>query len=163
EFRFALGRRRTTVNLADGNDTPTVRFSDLTRGTTLGSSTVFPILRYQTDFQYVYNLSRLLTPTNALRVGADMRRQQLNDRADQSSARILDLHPGPGLQSHPDFPPRFRSDLQRSWGPNYLGNRSGELNYYIQDDWKARRNLTLNVGARFEHVLRLSEVNDLLD
>ncbi|PYV15339.1 MAG: hypothetical protein DMG07_10040, partial [Acidobacteria bacterium] len=163
EFRFALGRRRTTVNLADGNDTPTVRFSDLTRGTTLGSSTVFPILRYQTDFQYVYNLSRLLTPTNALRVGADMRRQQLNDRADQSSRGFWTFSAAQGFNSIQNFRRGFVSSYQRSWGPNYLGNRSGELNYYIQDDWKARRNLTLNVGARFEHVLRLSEVNDLLD
>jgi outer membrane receptor protein involved in Fe transport len=85
EFRFAVGRRRTTVNIADGNDTPIVRFSGLTRGTTLGSSGVYPILRYQTDYQYVYNLSKLLTPKNALRVGTDIRKQQLNDRSDQYS------------------------------------------------------------------------------
>jgi outer membrane receptor protein involved in Fe transport len=163
EFRFALGRRRTTVNLADGNETPTVRFSDLSRGTTLGSSTVYPILRYQTDFQYVYNLSRLVSATNALRVGTDMRRQQLNDRADQSSRGFWTFAAAQGFNSIQNLRRGFVSSYQRSWGPNYLGNRSGELNYYVQDDWKARRNLTLNFGARFEHVLRLTEVNDRLD
>src|SRR5262249_30281094 len=82
EFRFAVGRRRTLVNIADGNDTPIVRFNGIARGTILGNSGVFPIWRYQTDYQYVYNLSTLLTSKQSLKTGADIRRQQLNDRAD---------------------------------------------------------------------------------
>ena len=163
EFRFAVGRRRTTVNIKDGNETPIVRFNDLARTTSLGSSGVYPILRYQTDFQYVFNLSTLITPKNALRLGADIRRQQLNDRADQFSRGFWTFTTGQGFSGIQNFRRGFVSAFERSWGPNFLGNRAGELNFYLQDDWKPRRDLTLNLGARFEHVLRLTEVNDLFD
>ncbi len=163
EFRFAVGRRRTTVNIKDGNDTPIVRFNGISRGTILGNSGVFPILRYQTDFQYVYNISTLLTSTNALKAGTDIRRQQLNDRADQFSRGFWQFGSDQGLNAIQNFRRGFVSQFTKSWGPNFLGNRSGELNFYLQDDWKLRRNLTVNLGGRFEHVLKLKEVNNLLD
>jgi len=163
EFRFALGRRRTTVNIKDGNDTPIVRFSGLTRGTTMGNSGVYPILRYQTDFQYVYNLSHLLTPNHALKVGTDIRRQQLNDRADQFSRGYWTFGISGGLDAIQNFRRGYVSSYQTSWGPNFLGNRGGEFNFYISDDWRPTRSVTLNLGARIEHVMALSEVNDLLD
>jgi outer membrane receptor protein involved in Fe transport len=163
ELRFAIGRRRTTVNIADGNETPIVRFSGFSYGTTLGSSGVYPILRYQTDFQYVYNLSRLITSKNALRVGTDIRRQQLNDRADQYSRGYWTFGTAGGRNAIENFRRGFVSSFTKSWGPNFLGNRAGEFNFYVQDDWKARRNLTINLGARFEYVLALSEVNKRLD
>lgn len=163
ELRFALGRRRTTVNIKDGNDTPIVRFSGLTYPTTLGSSGVYPILRYQTDFQYVYNLSTIISTKHALRLGTDIRRQQLNDRADQFSRGFWTFGVTPGYNSVQNFLRGFVSSYQRSWGPNFLGNRMGEFNFYVQDDWKARRNVTLNFGARLETVLRIKEVNQLLD
>jgi hypothetical protein len=114
--KIAVGRRRTTVNIADGNDTPIVRFSGLTRGTTLGSSGVYPILRYQTDYQYVYNLSRLLTPKNALRVGTDIRRQQLNDRADQYSRGYWIFGTAGGLGPVENFRRGFVSSYEKAGG-----------------------------------------------
>ena len=163
EFRFAVGRRRTTVNIADGNNTPIVRFSGISYGTTLGSSGVYPILRYQTDYQYVYNLSRLLTPKMVLRLGTDIRRQLLNDRADQYTRGYWTFGTAGGLNAIQNFRRGFVSSFTKSWGPNYLGNRAGELDFYVQDDWKIRRNLSLNLGARVEYVMKLKEVNNLLD
>ncbi|MGI8784924.1 MAG: TonB-dependent receptor [Acidobacteriota bacterium] len=163
EFRFAVGRRRTTVNIKDGNETPIVRFTGLARGTSLGSSGVFPILRFQTDYQYVYNLSTLLGSRNAIKFGTDIRRQQLNDRADQFSRGFWTFNISGGRTAIENFRRNFVSSFQRSWGPNFLGNRTGEFNFYIQDDWKPTRSLTLNFGARIEYVLKLSEVNKLLD
>ncbi|RPJ55220.1 MAG: hypothetical protein EHM23_26885 [Acidobacteria bacterium] len=163
EFRMAVGRRRTTVNIKDGNETPIVRFSGLTRGTTMGSSGVYPILRYQTDFQFVYNLSHLLTTKHALKTGTDIRRQHLNDRADQYSRGYWTFATAGGLNAIQNFRRGYVTTFTRSWGPNFLGNRGGELNFYVSDDWKALRNLTLNFGARFERVLKTSEVNDLID
>lgn len=163
EFRFAVGRRRTTVNIADGNDTPIVRFNGISYGTTLGSSGVYPILRYQTDYQYVYNLSKLLTPKNALRIGTDIRKQQLNDRADQYSRGYWTFNTAGGLNAFQNFRRGYVSSFEKAWGPNFLGNRMGELSFYIQDDWKATPSLTLNLGIRLEHVLKLTEVNNLLD
>jgi len=163
EFRMAVGRRRTTVNIKDGNETPIVRFSGLTRGTTMGNSGVYPILRYQTDFQFVYNLSHLLTTKQALKVGTDIRRQHLNDRSDQFSRGYWTFGTAGGMTAIQNFRRGYVNSFQKSWGPNFLGNRGGEFNFYITDDWKALPNVTLNFGARVERVLKTSEVNDLID
>ncbi|MBI1747401.1 MAG: TonB-dependent receptor [Acidobacteria bacterium] len=163
EFRWAVGRRRTTVNIKDGNDTPIVRIGGYSYGTTLGNSGVFPIFRFQTDFQYVYNLTTMLTPRNSLKVGADVRKQQLNDRADQYSRGFWSFGAAQGQSGIQNFLRGYVSSFTKSWGPNFLGNRMGEMNVYVQDDWKLRPNLTLNFGARLERVLKLKEVNHLVD
>ena len=163
EFRMAVGRRRTTVNIKDGNETPIVRFSGITSGTTMGSSGVYPILRYQTDFQFVYNLSHLMTTKHAVKMGTDIRRQHLNDRSDQFSRGYWTFGTAGGMNAIQNFRRGYVSRYEKAWGPNFLGNRGGELNFYISDDWKALRTLTLNFGARVERVLKTSEVNNLID
>lgn len=44
------------------------------------------------------------------------------------------------------------SDTQRNWRQNIFG-------FYIQDDWRVRRNLTLNLGLRYEFVTIPHELN----
>ena len=163
EFRMAVGRRRTTVNIKDGNETPIFRFTSQSYGTTMGSSGVYPILRFQTDFQFVYNLSHLLTAKHAVKLGTDIRRQHLNDRADQYSRGYWQFAVSGGMDQVQNFRRGYVSSYTKSWGPNFLGNRGGELNFYLADDWKALRNLTLNFGARVERVMKMSEVNNLID
>src|SRR5688572_16739697 len=62
EFRFGLGLRTTLVNVTAGNDTPIFRFYNPSpvpgvTQTSIGSAGNFPIQRYQTDKQFVYNLT----------------------------------------------------------------------------------------------------------
>jgi hypothetical protein len=40
------------------------------------------MLRYQNDFQYVYNLNAQLGSRHTVKLGTDIRRSQLNDRAE---------------------------------------------------------------------------------
>src|SRR5262249_47342258 len=86
EFRFGLGLRTTLVDIGGGNQTPLGRINNPTPYTitTLGSAGQFPIHRYQTDYQYVYNLSHV-HGRHTLRTGIDFRRQHLDDLADNYS------------------------------------------------------------------------------
>ena len=41
---------------------------------------------------------------------------------------------------------------QRGYGPFFLENRLREYNFYVEDNWKITRNLTFNLGYRYEYV-----------
>ena len=88
EFRYGLGLRNTLVNIGAGNDTPIIRFQNpdpVISASIIGNAGTFPILRYQTDHQFVYNLSMAVGGNHFFRVGTDIRRQQLDDFADSFS------------------------------------------------------------------------------
>ena len=86
EFRYGLGLRTTLVNIKAGNDTPIVRFtSSPVASTILRNSGAFPIDRRQKDHQFVYNLSAGLGSKHAFKAGTDIRRQALDDLADNFS------------------------------------------------------------------------------
>jgi hypothetical protein len=174
EFRYGLGRRRTTVNIADGNDTPIVRITGPTNGPTIGNAGTFPILRYQTDHQYVYNHLWMFSPTWTLKFGTDIRLQQLNDLADSFSRGFWTFGtttgttglacgaggPCTGVQN---LLRGFVTAFTKGYGPFNLGNRNKEFNFYAQGDWKARSNLTFNFGLRNEAVREPQEVKNLID
>jgi len=88
EFRYGLGLRTTLVNIAAGNNTPIIRFQNpntVVSGSIIGNAGAFPIQRFQTDNQFVYNLSMVFGGNHFLKAGTDIRRQKLDDLADNFS------------------------------------------------------------------------------
>jgi outer membrane receptor protein involved in Fe transport len=159
ELRYGLGLRTTLVNIADGNDTPIVRFfnpSPVTTQSSIGSAGNFPIQRYQTDNQFVYNLTTLVRD-HYFKAGTDIRRQQLDDLADNFSrgfynsttATCNGVNYGNGFNQ---FINGCTPNFQKGYGPFFLENRINESNFYAEDNWKVRPNLTLNLGLRYEYV-----------
>jgi hypothetical protein len=164
ELRFAVGRRRTRVDIAAGNDTPVVRFSGTPgSGSLIGNAGAFPIHRFQTDYQYVYNHSLQSAGRMTIRAGTDIRLQQLNDLADNSTRGFYTFGVTPGQNAYDNFRRGFVTTFQKGYGPTNLGNRIKEFNYYVQDDIRLRRNLILNVGVRYEYIRPPKEVHRLVD
>jgi len=156
EFRYGLGLRTTLVNIAAGNDTPIIRFvGSPVAGSTIGDAGAFPIQRYQTDHQFVYNLS-ILRGVHNIKTGTDIRRQQLDDLADNTSRGFYNFGATcNGVNygtSYNAFLNGCINNFQKGYGPFFLENRINETNLYIEDNWKVRPNLTLNLGARYEYV-----------
>jgi len=166
EFRFGLGLRTTLVDIAGGNQTPIVRINNPTPYTitSLGSAGSFPIHRYQTDYQYVYNLSHV-QGRQTMKAGVDFRRQHLDDLADNYSrgwwtfAATGTLGTATRYEGWENFLRGYETDFQKGYGNFTTLNRMGEFNSYIMDDVRALSNVTLNLGLRWEHVLVPSEVN----
>ncbi len=176
EFRYGLGHRTTLVNVTAGNDTPIIRFTQssvIGGNTSIGNAGNFPIQRYQTDNQFVYNLSAVLSGTHVLKAGFDIRRQILDDLADSNSRGFWTF----GLSCTPianspaiTYTSGFLSfingcinNFQKGYGPFFLENRLGETNIYIEDTWKVTPNLTLNLGVRYEYVQAPEEAEGLIN
>jgi len=166
EFRFGVGMRTTLVDISSGNDTPIVRISNPTAytTTTMGSAGQFPIHRYQTDYQYVYNLSHV-RGRHVFKTGIDFRRQHLDDLADNYS-RGWWTFAATGVLGSPtryegweNFLRGYVTSFEKGYGNFTTLNRLGESNQYVMDDFRLTPSLTLNLGFRWEVVLKPSEVN----
>ena len=184
EFRYGLGLRNTLVNIAAGNDTPILRFTspevNLVGTSIIGNAGSFPIQRYQTDNQFVYNLSWIVGGNHIVKAGLDIRRQKLDDLADSNSRGSWNFsgvcNGGPTVGGEQFLDPvtnRLSGWLQlingcvtsftKGYGPFFLENRIGESNFYAEDNWKVFPNLTLNIGLRYEFVNAPREAENLID
>lgn len=159
EFRYGRGLRTTLVNITAGNDTPILRFfnpTPITNASTIGSAGNFPIQRYQDDNQFVYNITTLFDK-HYIKAGTDIRRQKLDDLADNFSrgfysstvATCNGVNYGTGFNQ---FINGCTPNFQKGYGPFFLENRINESNVYAEDNWKIRENLTLNIGIRYEYI-----------
>lgn len=180
EFRYGLGLRTTLVNIDEGNDTPVMRFANSTAiggGSIIGNAGAFPIQRYQSDNQFVYNISSVFGGNHYVKAGVDVRFQKLDDLADNFSRGFYNF--GTTCRLSPSgvtpvvnaaYTTGFQallngciSNYQEGYGPFFLENRIGESNYYIEDSWKVFSNLTLNIGLRYEYVDAPREAKRLID
>ena len=151
EFRFSVGRRRTIVDILAGNDTPVIRFSGTANASIIGNAGAFPIHRFQTDFQFVYNLSTVKFNRHALKLGTDIRPSKLDDLADNFSRGFYTFSASGGKDAYGNFLRGFVGTFTKGYGPFFLRNRIKEFNFYGQDDFKAKPNLTVNFGVRYEY------------
>lgn len=157
EFRYGLGLRTTLVNITAGNDTPIVRFTNpiSISASIIGNAGAFPIQRYQTDNQFVYNLTTLFG-AHYFKAGTDIRRQRLDDLADNFSRGFYTFATTcNGINYVTGFNAFLNGcvgTFQKGYGPFFLENRIRESNFYGEDNWKVRDNFTLNLGLRYEYV-----------
>jgi hypothetical protein len=167
EVRYGLGLRSTNVNIKAGNDVPIVRFAGITFGPIIGNAGAYPINRNQRDQQFVYNLSTSRWSNHTLKLGTDIRRANLDDRASSNTRGFWNFTTACGGVTYASAIHAFMAgcvnSYQVSFGPDYLENRLEEANVYAQDDWRVFDNLTLNLGVRYEHVRAPREREGRLD
>lgn len=165
ELRYGLGLRDTNVNIADGNETPIVRFANSpVSGTIIGNAGAFPILRDQKDNQFVGNMTWMFANNHSLKLGTDIRRQQLDDFADSNSRGFWNFNRVCGGVTYPTAYDAFLdgciASFTKAYGPFFLENRLNEANFYIEDNWRVRPSLTVNLGFRYEYISAPKEVED---
>jgi hypothetical protein len=179
EFRYSFGNRTTLQDVSDGNDIPTIRFStNLCTGIgvgacggIIGTSTNVPINRRQHDHQFVYNHTFSFA-RHTLKAGVDHRKQLLDDVSGDRARGFwtfgtndltASIVARQGFTSFENFMRGFVTAFQKGYGNPVGENRFGETNLYLQEDVRVKRNLTLNLGARYEYVRAPKEKENRFD
>ncbi len=168
EFRYGLGTRATHVDIAAGNDTPIIRFSaSPVSGSIIGNAGTYPISRDQLDHQFVYNLTTVLGQNHSIKTGTDIRLSKLDDRADSFNRGFWTFTNNCGGVTYANAYVAFLdgcvTTFQTAYGPNFLENRLGEYNAYLEDNWRITPSLTVNLGVRYEYVKAPNEKEDRID
>jgi hypothetical protein len=163
EARIGFGRRHILVGFLDPNDLPPIiRWGVSGFSNVMGNASAYPILRVQNDFQYVYNLSTQVGSKHTLKFGTDIRRTQLNDREQNYNRGFWSFGSANGVNAFQNFQQGVVQTFTQGFGPDYVGERITEMNFYGQDDFRLRPNLMLNLGARVERVSAPLEVNNFI-
>jgi hypothetical protein len=112
---------------------------------------------YQTTFNFRDVLSKVVG-SHGLKFGGEIQKEQNNDtiawanRPDYFFGSLWNFANDAPLREEGNFDPRtgIPTDVKK-----YI--RASTYSFFVQDDWKVRRNLTLNLGVRWEYWKPLTE------
>ncbi|HEY3381782.1 MAG TPA: TonB-dependent receptor [Vicinamibacterales bacterium] len=126
---------------------PTITIAGFSK---VGDAITLPIRRHTTTLQLAQSLS-LDRGRHLWRLGAEIRHQRLDGNLDmlaRGSLTFSGFVSGTGISDLllglPSFGMQSRAD-------NTLQLRTTAYSAYVQDDWKIRPDLTLNLGVRYEY------------
>jgi len=136
----------------------------------IGQTRSLPIFRRENTFEYLDNVN-YTKGKHSLKWGADFRRRQLtiyqtnqgNGRFNFSPALTDSRQPaGSGGDSMASFLLGYPTLIAHDYTLNWPGERGFELGLYAADDWRVTKNLTLNLGLRWDYFSPYDEVSNRL-
>lgn len=154
EFRAGFGRVSPVFQGQFAQPAPFILIlSGETTG--FGESPIFPQGRVENTFQYGDSLT-WTRGAHSIKVGADAFRYQVNSFSDSSVQGIY------RFATWANFAAGQPLAYSQNFGTTYRGNRITDSSYYLQDNWRVTRNVTLNLGLRAEVDGGIGEVNGLI-
>ena len=144
EFRFGFGQSKPAFPIQTPYPLgPSLAFAD-------GSITGFGVYnglpqgREQRTFQYTDNFS-LALGTHNLKAGFEWYHLEADSFFDSNVRSTLTF------ANFAAFAAGTPTSITQNFGNSVRQNRVENIYGFLQDDWKVRRNLTLNIGVRLEH------------
>jgi len=141
--------------------------------TEIGNTIQGPQARFDNTWQYSDSLS-WMKGNHSLKFGVEYLAYEQNQRFDFINNGVFSFDgvgttsgavpPTPGITNNDplnDFIHGYSNDVEQA-NANRQGYRDKFFFAYAQDDWKIRRNFTLNLGIRWEYDAPLTELNDHL-
>lgn len=127
---------------------------------TLGGTTSIPYDRVQNFYRYAGTLASD-RGAHRLTAGFGLVREQLNGIESSGHIGLLMFTSDFGRDMITNLLLGTPSRLSQSFGTPHRGFRRWRMQYFLGDSWQAGRDLTLQVGLRFEPTTRPVEVNGL--
>jgi outer membrane receptor protein involved in Fe transport len=116
---------------------------------TVGDATQIPISRHITTYQILEDVS-LLRGNHSFKIGGELRNERMVGYLDYFARGSLSFSGAISGTGISDLLLGFPSFGLQATFDNGQALRSLASSLYAQDDWKIRRNLTLNLGVRYE-------------
>jgi hypothetical protein len=140
EFRFSYIRR----NLGFPENDPNSPTATITGLFTIGGASNFPQGRVQDSFQFSDTVS-WQRGSHSIKFGADIRKLKLFNIAAFDSKGTFVF---PNLQ---DYINNRANTFSQALNTASFDARQTQQFYFVQDDWRATSNLTVNMGLRYEN------------
>jgi outer membrane receptor protein involved in Fe transport len=155
EFRFGFGRSQPDFPM----DTPyplgpRVQFST-SEVDRFGQWEGLPQGRSQFTYQFTDNLS-LVRGAHSLKTGLEYYHLQADSYFDALQRPLITF------SNWTDFAAGRPNAFQQRFGDSVRANRVKNVFAFFQDDWKATRNLTINLGLRLEYAGGPTEKNGII-
>lgn len=152
-FLGAYGRSAPVFPPLTNNNGPEILFTDGTSN--FGTWSGLPQGRIQNTYQYSDTLAKVWG-RHQMKFGAEVDRIQANSFFDSN------VHGSLVFSSLQNFLSGTPAQYSQNFGNSVRGNRVWNEFFFVQDDWKISRNLTLNIGFREEVANGPTEINGLL-
>ncbi len=152
-FLGAFGRGNPNFSPLESFGGPSVVFQDGTAA--MGIWNGLPQGRTQNTYQYLNTVS-IIKGAHSMKAGYELGRVQANSSFD---ANVRGTWTFPSFQRFAEGNPSIYS---QRFGNSIRGNRVWTHSAFFQDDWRIKRNLTINLGVRLEVADGVTEVNDLI-
>jgi hypothetical protein len=161
EARFGYGRSRADFAPGDNQSSeiagPVFLFSGAGLGqgiTSIGLPSIFPQGRLFNNYQIQDTLS-LTAGDHTLRFGADLNIQRASQSIPFNSRGVLTFAGGGAFNAFGNFVDQFSGrgtgGASIQFGNPVIVPNAFYQNYFINDSWRLRDNLTINVGLRYEN------------
>jgi carboxypeptidase family protein len=120
-----------------------------------------PISRRDNDYQANYSLSWFRGSHNFI-FGGMFRRLQYNPFIVSNKRGQFSFNPSPNFTGNPfaDFLLGLPTTANGGFGDVSIYLRGNEWHGFVQDNWKATRRLTVNLGVRYEYASPFTEKNN---
>ncbi|HEX8088557.1 MAG TPA: carboxypeptidase regulatory-like domain-containing protein, partial [Blastocatellia bacterium] len=160
EFRFSFSRSNVLFGVQDPsavNFGPEIVFATSpisTVGALGGIAATFPQGRTLNNFQYQDTIT-YTRGTHTVRAGVDLLRQLTRQIVPFNNQGNLVYSAGGGFTDFANFVDAFSGTegafATRNYGSPVIYPDAFQQSYFVNDSWRARPNLTLNLGLRYEN------------
>lgn len=152
-FLASFGRSRPGFLPLESFGGPAINFQDGTAA--MGLWAGIPQGRIQNTYQYLNTFS-FIKSNHSMKAGWDLQRIQANSYFD---ANLRGSWTFPSFAAFAAGTPALYS---QRFGNSVRGNRVWNNFFFFQDDWRVKRNLTINLGVRLEVADGVTEINNLI-
>jgi hypothetical protein len=152
-FLAAFGRSEPNFSPLFNFGGPEIAFTDGTSN--FGVWAGLPQGRIQNTYQYLDNLT-YTRGAHTIKIGGELNRVQANSYFDANVRGTITF------LTLADFMAGRPFQYTQRFGNSVRGSRVWNHFYFVQDDWRLRRDLTVNLGLRTEVAHGVTEVNGIL-